>query len=168
MPIDFFDNPHKQTTSVGRFGLCDDVAPEDCPKTPAYIKESDEDNWTAEVVNPQQKTPTFYPIDNCIEILRPNGEMDNRCDGLLEYNGKLIFVELKDRAGGKWVGEGLKQLAVTIENFKKHHNIAEYTSIRAQLCNKQRPLAVVSCKTIVEKFKDDTGCIVSVDRNIII
>ncbi len=168
MPVDFFDNPAKETTDEERFGLCDDVAPENCPKNPAYIDCIDREKWTADVSNPQRKTATFYPIDNCIEILRPNGEMDNRCDGLLEYDRNLIFVELKDRAGGKWVGEGLTQLAVTIGNFNANHNVADFSSIRAQLCNKQRPMAVVSCKASVEKFRDDTGYIVAVDRNIVI
>lgn len=168
MQVDFFNNPNKETTNKPLFGLCDDVAPVNCPKTPAYIDVSDDDKWTAVVTNINRKAATFYPIDNCIEILRPDGKMDNRCDGLLEYDNDLIFVELKDRASAGWVSDGLNQLKVTIRNFKAYHNVNDYNSIKAQLCNKQRPSAVISCKVNIEKFKDETGHKVSVDRNIII
>lgn len=169
MPVDFFDNPNKETSDKSRFGLCDDVAPMDCPETPAYIDESNEEKWTAVVTNSHLKTATFYPIDNCIEILRPDGNMDKRCDGLLEYDNNLIFVELKDRCSKHgWVAEGLEQLKITINNFRIHHNINAFTSISAQLCNKQRPMAVVSCNTAVNQFKDETGYKVYVDRNITI
>lgn len=168
MPVDFFNNPQKMISAKPRFGLCDDVAPINCPKTPAYIDESSEDKWTAVVSNTHLKTATFYPIDNCIEILRPDGNMDNRCDGLLEYNDNLIFVELKDRCSHGWVADGLEQLKVTINNFRIHHNINTFASISAYLCNKQRPRAVVACNTAVNQFKDETGYKVSVDRNITI
>lgn len=169
MQVDFFNNPNKATTRKSRFGLCDDVAPVNCPTTCAYIDESDEEKWTAVVTNTNQKTANFYPIDNCIEIRRPNGDMDNRCDGLLEYENNLIFVELKDRCSRHgWVRDGLNQLKVTIRNFTTYHNIDDFNSIKAQLCNKQHPAAVVSCKEYVEKFKDETGYKVSVDRNITI
>lgn len=169
MPVDFFNNPQKMISAKPRFGLCDDVALINCPKTPAYIDESSEEKWTAVVSNTHLETATFYPIDNCIEIRRPNGEMDNRCDGLLKYNNNLIFVELKDRCSThKWIADGLKQLKITINNFKAHHNANAFASISAQLCNKQRPRAVVACNIAVNQFKDETGYKVSVDRNITI
>ena len=93
MQVDFFSNPNKTSSNKSKFGLCDDVASENCPKNPAYIDEYDNDKWTAIITNTDQKIAIFYPIDNCIEIRRPNGEMDNRCDGLLKYDGNLIFVE---------------------------------------------------------------------------
>lgn len=166
MQVDFFNNPNKATTRKSRFGLCDDVAPMNCPCTPAYIDEVDEGKWTAVAINTNLKTVTFYPIDNCIEILRPDGKMDNRCDGLLEYDKKLIFIELKDREHAGWVADGLNQLEVTIRNFKTYHDADDYNSITAQLCNRQRPSAVISCKTVMEKFKTETGYKVFVDRNI--
>lgn len=166
MPVDFFTNPNKETTRKPLFGVCDDIAPEDCPHTPAYIDDSDNEKWTAVVTNSDLKAVTFYPIDNCIEIRRPDGNMDNRCDGMLEYDRTLIFVELKDRDCQGWVRDGLNQLKITIRNFKSYHDDSDYESIKAQLCNKQRPRAVVSCKVATERFKDETGYIVSVDRNI--
>lgn len=169
MQVDFFDNPHKAMTDSPRFGLCDDVAAENCPKNPAYLDESSPMKWTAVVTNRERKHATFYPIDNCIKILRPNGEMDNRCDGMLNYDSNLLFVELKDRISTHgWIKDCLNQLKVTIQNFKKYHDTEAYGSIKAQLCNKQRPAAVVACNNEISNFKDETGYIVRVDRNITI
>lgn len=39
----------------------------------------------------------FVPVDHCIELLKPDGTMDNRCDGCLFYEKTIIFVELKDK-----------------------------------------------------------------------
>lgn len=167
--IDFFDNPHKVTTYKSKFGICDDVAAKNCPRNPAYIDDSNPDKWTAEVTNEENKKVSFYPIDNCIEILRSDGKPDNRCDGMLHYNNCLLFIELKDRAfTRKWVQEGLLQLEVTYKHFANNHDITKYSRISAQLCNKQRPQAVISCKSAIEEFKDKTGVIVKVDRNIYI
>ncbi len=61
MPVDFFDNPNKEISDKPRFGLCDDVAPMDCPKTPAYIDEYNEEKWTAVVTNTHLKNGYFLP-----------------------------------------------------------------------------------------------------------
>lgn len=165
MPVNFFDNPHMMTTSSHRFGLCDDVAPINCPRNPAYIDETDEDKWTAVVCNSEHRFTSFYPIDNCIEIRREDGQLDRRCDGLLKYDNDLIFVELKDRASGSWVAAGFEQLKTTIENFNQNHDSKAFR-IRAQLCNKQKPFTVYSCHTAIERFKEETGYTVTVNRTI--
>ena len=166
MSLSFFENPYKQTSSAKRFGPCDDIAATDCPKTPAYIDEENDEEWTAEVLNKQQKVVDFYPIDNCIEIRRSNGEIDNRCDGMLLSNERLMFVELKDRNSHNWIAKGREQLEVTISNFKQVHNIGDFKCITAHLCNKQRPRAVVACPNELQKFYDNTGYRLYVDRNI--
>ncbi len=166
MSVDFFDNPCACSTQKERFGLCDDVAAVDCPTNPAYIDENNEDDWTADVTNEKQRVVTFYPIDNCIDIRRDNGDMDNRCDGMLINNDELLFVELKDRDSHKWIAKGREQLEVTIGNFKKAHDIGGYKRVAAYLCNKQRPRVVVSCPNELQKFYDNTGYQLIVDRNI--
>lgn len=166
MPIDFFDNPSIMSTDSINFGLCDDVSPIDVPRNPAYIDTENPDKWTANVNNTTGNTAVFYPIDNCIEILRENGEMDNRCDGMLLADNNLLFVELKDRNSGHWISDGVLQLKVTINNFKLSHDIFKYKNVKAYICNKQRPSMVVSCKIDCQKFKDETGYELRVDRNI--
>lgn len=160
MQVDFFNNPHSQATNATDFGLCDDQN-----LTPAYIDITDQNKWIAHVVNHYSKTATFYPIDNCIATLRPDGNMDNRCDGLLKYDSNLIFVELKDRDSQGWVGDGLTQLKTSIGHFKKaHHDILVASTIKAHLCNKQRPRAVIASNVARARFKDETGYIAEINR----
>lgn len=166
MPINFFNNPHAQSTRRKRFGICDDIAARNCPTNPAYIDEDDEERWTAEVLNPSQQKAVFYPIDNCINIVRPDGSMDNRCDGMLGCANRLFFIELKDRDSHGWIAVGIEQLKVTLRNFRNNHDVSQYSRITAHLCNKQRPSAVISCKTAVQQFYDETGIRLYVDRKI--
>lgn len=162
MAVNFLDPQYKQSSISRIFGICDDQN-----KTPAYIDESDPSNWVADVVNETLKMVSFYPIDYCVDTLREDGKMDNRCDGLLTYENILIFVELKDRNKHRWVQEGLLQLETSIKYFRSaHKELSAQSIIRAQICNKQRPRAVISCNVEREKFKERVGCIVTVDRTI--
>lgn len=97
-------------TNEIKFGLYD---AED--NTPIKIKLTDEGSWNATVLNNNSKNIIVTAIDNCIDVLRPNGEMDDRCDCMLTYNSTIIFVELKNKRG-TWQSEGLAQ----IENVVKH------------------------------------------------
>ena len=109
MKVDFF-NPSCQTiTTERRFGLYDQEN-----QTPASIVLTDEAIWNATVVNNKGKTISFTAIDNCIDVLKENGEMDNRCDCMLTYEATLLLVELKNERGS-WQTEGLAQ----VENIAK-------------------------------------------------
>lgn len=160
MQVNFFNSIYAQTTNAKDFGLCDD---QNLP--PAYIDITDISKWVAQVVNHRNKTATFYPIDNCITTLRPDNSMDNRCDGLLKHDNNLIFIELKDRDSQGWVSDGLLQLKSSIEHFKKAHpEILCTSTIKAQLCNKQRPKAVTASNVARARFKDETGYIADINR----
>jgi len=163
MAIDFFIYGCKSTTVKDRFGLCDDPPPS---KNPAYIEENTPEDWVAVVENKNVISVDLHAIDNCIEILRPNGELESRCDCMLHYNNSLVFAELKDRASRGWLTKGSSQLTITIRKFKENYNIEDFDKVEAYVCNKQRPLAITGSNTIVQKFKDDTGLILKPDRNI--
>jgi hypothetical protein len=92
MSINFFDANCQSQTNQYKFGLCDDPN-----EDPAYIHIDDCSKWIAIVENNQEIEVIFTAIDNCIEILRSDGTMDNRCDGMLTYNNHIIFVELKEK-----------------------------------------------------------------------
>lgn len=161
MPINYLNDEVRRDSQSVKFGICDD---DSCYC--AYVDEVNPSLWIAEVSNPNKKTINFYPIDHCVEVYRPNGELDNHCDGLLRSGNDLMFVELKDRVSHGWIAQGLLQLKVSIANFKKYHSTDDFDVISARLCNKQRPMAVVSCRREIEEFKKDTGYIVQVDRRI--
>lgn len=163
MQVDFFCNPYKQTTSVARFGICDDTSDVHIAR-PAYInvEQSEAEEWIAEVRNGEEKKVDFYPIDNCLNLLREDGTRDNCCDCMLAYDSSLMFVELKDRYDSKYLAKGIKQLKSTLEHFKANHNTDDF-QITARVCNR-RPCCVVSCKQQMEQFRNSTGIRLDVDR----
>ncbi|GEC78021.1 hypothetical protein [Flavobacterium aquatile] len=178
MPIDFLNTPCtkangnckivgvtcKSSTTNTTFGLCDKTPP---PSLPAYIDTANTADWIAEVKNVNSKTIFFKAIDACVDIFRPSGEMESRCDGVLIDGNILTFVELKDRASGGWVSKGRKQLTITINNFIANDpNSANFNMVEAYVCNKQRPLAVTSINTESQQFKNETGLTLKVNRTI--
>lgn len=163
MPIDFFQNRCKTQSDDLEFGLCDDT-----PNSQAYIDETDQSKWIGIVKNPDEKEAEFYAIDNCVEVKRPNGEDESRCDGVLKESTNLIFVELKERGSKGWFGDGRKQLTTTINIFKANHNTSAYSSIIAHVCNSLRPAANSGRAASIQMFKDDTGYILKDQQEIII
>jgi hypothetical protein len=171
MQIDFFGTACQTSSNKTRFGLYDDPPP---AKNPAKINELDESIWIAEVHNSSGQTVYFYAIDHCIEILRPNGEPEKKCDGMLHYGTNLIFVELKDRDYSGWISKGRNQLIATLTHFIANHNVDNFTIESAYICNKQR-FSAINNKIEVQKFKDisiellgGNGMNLKIDRNIVI
>ena len=156
MSINFFDANCQSQTNQPKFGLCDDPPP---LENPAYIDTVDCSKWIAIVENTQEIEVIFTAIDNCIEILRSNGEKENRCDGMLTYNNHIIFVELKTRKSenSKWVGKGEEQLKNTINVFIANHDLEIYKSKKAYIANNKKPNFQSSQITRMDKFKDETG-----------
>lgn len=177
MPIDFFTAPCgrqdgnckkpgiicKSTTAISEFGLCDDPPPSNFP---AYIDTENQAKWIAVVKNPDLKEVTFKAIDNCVPLIRADGQSESRCDGMLEVENTLKFIELKDRGTSHWLSKGRKQLTVTIQIFRANHEISKYKKVEAYVCNKQRPLAVTGNNTEVQQFKNDTGLLLKASRSI--
>jgi hypothetical protein len=111
MNVNFFKKECQTTTNAKRFGLFD---AED--QTPALIKFNDEESWNATVINEGAIELIFTAIDNCIEILRDNGEMDNRCDAMLTSDNTLLLIELKNKRNS-WQQEGLFQIESTFKRM---------------------------------------------------
>lgn len=156
MPIDFFTTACRSISNKKTFGLCDDPPP---ASTPAYIDENNTDKWIGIVNNKNEHTVHFYAIDHCVEILRADGKIESRCDGLLCCEKKMIFIELKSRRkkGSTWLKEGCNQLKTTIDIFKKNVNESHYHSIEAYVCNSLKPRANQGHAVQIQKFKDETG-----------
>ena len=163
MPVNFFSAACKSESSVAEFGICDDPPP---ANTPAYIDEdtSNKPKWIAKVNNSSLKPIKFFAIDNCVELLKPGGGAQRRCDGLLRFDNTLIFVELKSGAQG-WLGKGREQLTETIERFRAEVN-GSFTEVKAYVCNTMRPRTAESHKTEIAKFKNDTGLILQIKQEI--
>jgi hypothetical protein len=154
MSIYFFDANCQSQTNQPKFGLCDDPPP---LENPAYIDTVDCSKWIAIVENNQEIEVIFTAIDNCIEILRSDGTMDNRCDGMLTYNNHLIFVELKEKNyRNNWVVNGEKQLKNTINVFIANHDLAIYKYKKAYIANNKKPNFQSSQMGRMARFEAET------------
>ncbi|MFO5474970.1 MAG: hypothetical protein ACLBM2_13910 [Dolichospermum sp.] len=156
MSINFFDANCQSQTNQPKFGLCDDPPPSE---NPAYININDSRKWIAIVENNQEINLIFTAIDKCIQILRSDGKMDNRCDGMLTYNNNIIFVELKERkyTNSVWIDEGENQLRKIISVFINNHDLQIFKSKKAYIANRKKPQFQYSHKERMQKFRNDTG-----------
>ncbi len=156
MSVDFFKNCCKTTSSRLGFGLYDEPHP---AREPAYILESNEKEWGAEVKNIDEVEIEFYAIGHCVDFPLVHGKMIKSCDGLLKKNRKLVFVELKSskRTGSDWLKDGMDQLIVSIELFKQQHQNQKYELKEAYVCNNQKPYFNSGHAQKIEEFKDRSG-----------
>ncbi|MDR2913229.1 MAG: hypothetical protein LBV74_00075 [Tannerella sp.] len=163
--IDFFPKKYKQVSNKKRFGICDTPPP---PANKAYIDDANGQSWIAVVDNFYQDLIVFIPVDNCIEIRRSDGTMDNRCDGFLYYDDTVIFVELKQRneKGGKWIKEADNQLRVTIGHFEKEPQAKEFSVKKAYIANSDRPRFRTSQAIRMDNFLTETGYSLRIESRI--
>lgn len=168
MPINFFSgncqngDSSQDVTTAATFGICDDR-----PRLRAYLDYNTPANWIAKVENNHQREVTFTSIDNCIEIRRPDGNMESRCDGMLTYDDCIIFVELKEK-NRSFLEEGLNQLETTIRLFQTAHPERTYLTRKAYLANSRHPLFAAGRNTRAQQFRDSTGITPLVHNNIVI
>lgn len=162
--IDFFPKEHIASSSKKRFGVCDPPASEE----KAYIAERDGQNWIAVVDNYYRTEVKFVPIDHCIELLRPDGKMDSRCDGCLFYSGTIIFVELKDRSisGSEWIKDAEKQLRQTIMHFEKETVSKAFTVKKAYIANSAKPRFRSGQMMRMERFYAETHYVLRIENTI--
>ncbi|MEJ7827717.1 MAG: hypothetical protein WKF91_05970 [Segetibacter sp.] len=161
MAVNFADPNCITNTNEKVFGICDDPPPS---ADPAYVDFADDTKWIAWVDNNQEKNVTFTSIDHCIVITRPNGDTESSCDGILQYDATLIFVELKDRDAGRWLGKARDQLQITIDTYKANVGLNGYTRYYGYVANRQRPYFKAANPVLAEQFEDDTGFVLIVDH----
>ncbi len=167
MSINFFEAKCQCKSRSKLFGLCDDPPPQN---NPAYINESDGSKWIAVVVNEEKYEVTFTAIDNCVELKREDGKMDKRCDGVLTYDTKVIFVELKVRGaiGNTWVLDAEKQLRTTIGYFEKTQNAEDFTKKKAYIANSEHPKFKQSQARRMDQFYTETKYVLRIENRIIL
>lgn len=158
------ENNGRSLSKKDEFGLCDDAPP---ARNPAYIDETDKTKWIGVVDNPNLKSVAFYGIDHCLVLKTGKGEeTQQECDGLLHYDNELIFVELKDRQYSGWVKKGCNQLTATIEYIGKTSSFKNFRSVKAYICNRQRPYFNANYHCHIQEFKDKTGIELNILRKI--
>ena len=133
MSINFFQANCQNNTSATSFGICDNQN-----GTPCFIDTANQNDWFAKAENDNAIEVTLTAVDNCISVLRPNGQMDNRCDGILTYTNNIVFVELKNQRAD-WITDAIHQIEITIQHFMANHNLNSIQHKRAFAANKKHP-----------------------------
>lgn len=164
MAIDFFISRCMiNNITAQRFGICDPGN-----GAIAYPDFADESSWVALVENRSGSPLNFIAVDNCIEIRRPDGNMDNRCDAILTNSRHIIFVELKNQ-DKDWIGHAVNdQLQTTIDHFKANHQLDSYPKRDAYACNKSHPHFNHSQMERMTEFKNKNDVRLHIDAHIII
>ena len=98
------------------------------------------------VVNNSNAAITFKAVDWCVDIYRtgayslddenrdvamfssdsvsiPGSELIKRCEGFLQFNNTIVFIEIKNRARAKggWLKDAREKFEETILSFKENH-----------------------------------------------
>jgi hypothetical protein len=160
MKVNFYDEAFQTKTTENKFGLIDDEN-----NTAAYINVIEPSKWNAIVINSFSKEITHTAIDNCIELRRENGEMDNRCDSMLTYDDNIVFAELKNK-GAEWITEGIKQIEITINHFSQNHDLLAIKHKRAFVANRRHPNFHVIENETAKKFWENYRVRLNVDSEI--
>lgn len=153
MAIDFFKSECRQKTNEPIFGIYD--AP------PATLSFSKEEDWVVWIDNDQEKEIIHTAIDGCVDIPDNEGE---RCESMLTYDDVLIFLELKDRDGGRWAGKARDQLINTIRLYIRDANISIYSRKYGHVANRQRPHFKAGGKKFMQEFEDEIGFVLRISE----
>lgn len=133
MSINFFQANCQSNTAVISFGICDNQN-----GTPAFIDTATPTQWIAKAENVNSINVKLTAIDNCISVLRPDGNMDSRCDAMLTYTDNIVFVELKNQRAD-WITDAVNQIETTIKHFLANHDLNIFKHKRAFAVNKKHP-----------------------------
>ena len=163
--IDFFPSEHITASKKERFGICDT---DQFSTSKAYITEKKGEEWIAVVVNPYRESVNFVPIDHCIDLKRADGKMDPRCDGCLFYQTTLIFVELKAQTikSNRWINDAEKQLRSTIKHFENESISGRFSTKKAYIANRCKPQIRSGQMQRMQRFFNDTGYVLRIQREI--
>ncbi len=156
---DIFKLLCQDTTGERKFGICDNKDHER-----AFIDVADGRNWMAVILNDNRYEATFTAIDNCIEIRRPNGRLESRCEGAITYNNTIIFLEIKERLGPAraWAKDADDQLRITISSIESRIDLDDFTIKKAAITNRLRGNLTEKHTVRMKKFQEDTGYILQV------
>jgi hypothetical protein len=142
-----------QTIQLNTFGISD---VEGGDNLPAKIT-SNPNPETDFIVNNYSGTEVFFKaVDWCVEICRsstynlndderepaqfssddnPDGDLIKRCEGFLQFNNTIVFIEIKNRPRGSWLKDAREKFEETILSFREHHPDVTAKIEKPRLCN---------------------------------
>jgi hypothetical protein len=127
---------------------------------PAKINAINPDPKTDLIVVNNSNTPvTYKSVDWCVPIWRKGtynlddenrtniqfssdsvfvqgNEQIKRCEGFLQYGNSILFIEIKNRSGGRgWLKDAREKFEETILSFREHNPALANRVIKPILCN---------------------------------
>ncbi len=82
-------------------------------------------------LNDDEREPGQFSSDDI-----PDGDFIKRCEGFLQFNDTIVFVEIKDRSRGGWLKDAREKFEETILSFREHHSIVAVQIDKPRLCNR--------------------------------
>ncbi len=143
-----------QTIQSNTFGISD---VEGGRNLPAKINAINPDSTTDFIVVNNSKTEvSFKAVDWCVPIFRTGtynldndgrvtaqfssdnigDELIKRCEGFLQFKDSIVFIEIKNRPGGRgWLKDAREKFEETILSFIEHHPNFAAQIVKPRLCN---------------------------------
>jgi hypothetical protein len=128
---------------------------------PSKISAVNPDSTTDFIVfNNSHTEVTFKAVDWCVPIFRTGTynldddarvtaqfssentgtELIKRCEGFLQFNDSIVFIEIKNRLGGRgWLKDAREKFEETILSFREHHPDFANQIEKPILCNPSFP-----------------------------
>lgn len=128
---------------------------------PAIINTVNPDSTTDFIViNNSNTEVSFKAVDWCVPIFRTGtynldddarviaqfssnnigSDFIKRCEGFLKFNDSIVFIEIKNRHGGRgWLKDAREKFEETILSFREHHPNFANQIVKPILCNPSFP-----------------------------
>lgn len=159
-----------------QFGITDEDGGH---STPARVDILQPSIWDLTVVNSSGVDVTFKAVDWCVPICRTGtydlddetrtaaqfssnnsgGDSIKRCEGLLQFDTKILFIEIKRRPKkpGVWIKDAREKFEETILSFKEHHPHLAHQIIKPVLVNRLHTGVAVNEMIQKRILKDKVG-----------
>ncbi len=143
-----------QAIHSNTFGISDVEGGSNLPAKINAINPDSETDFI--VINNSNKEVSFKAVDWCVPIFRTgtynlnneeritaqfssdsNGNvLIKRCEGFLQYDNYIVFIEIKNRPGGRgWLKDAREKFEETILSFIEHHPNNAGQIVKPILCN---------------------------------
>jgi len=128
---------------------------------PAKVNAIDPDPTTDFiVVNDSNTQVSFKAVDWCVPIFRTGTynldddarvvvqfssdnvgvDLIKRCEGFLQFQNSFMFIEIKNRIGGRgWMKDAREKFEETILSFREHHPAMAGRILKPIICNPSFP-----------------------------
>ena len=77
-----------------------------------------------------ERNPELFSSDDV-----ENGDPIKRCEGFIQYNNSIVFIEIKNKTRGSWLKDSREKFEETILSYREHHSTETITIEKPIACN---------------------------------